>query len=146
MDPDPPFDLRDFLPYLLTMAAEEASLQFQATYKDRYGMLRTEWRVLFHLGRYGEMTATDICERARIHKTKVSRAVAKLEERRFLKRAEVEADRRHAMLRLTGAGLAAYRDLAGFARVYDRELAARFAPEEQEVLRRCLVRLAKLGA
>jgi ATP-dependent Lon protease len=44
-------------------------------------MLRTEWRVLFHLGIYGEMTATDIVNRARIHKTKVSRAVQKLVDR-----------------------------------------------------------------
>ena len=72
------FDLLDFLPYLLNLAAEEASLGFQTLYKTRYGMLRTEWRVLFHLGIYGEMTATEIGERARMHKTKISRAVQKL--------------------------------------------------------------------
>ena len=44
------FDLQLFLPYLLNQAAEESSLSFQRVYKDRYGMLRTEWRVLFHLG------------------------------------------------------------------------------------------------
>ena len=42
------FDLQLFLPYLLNQAAEESSLSFQRVYKDRYGMLRTEWRVLFH--------------------------------------------------------------------------------------------------
>ena len=45
----------DFLPYLLAMAAEKTSQEFQRYYKDRYGMLRTEWRVLFHLGCYGDM-------------------------------------------------------------------------------------------
>jgi len=50
------FDLQDFLPYLLNQAADASSLGFQKYYKDRYGMLRTEWRVLFHLGRYGAMT------------------------------------------------------------------------------------------
>ena len=44
------FNLHDFLPYLLNQAAEESSLAFQQIYKGRYGMLRTEWRVLFHLG------------------------------------------------------------------------------------------------
>jgi hypothetical protein len=57
-------------------------------YKDRYGMLRTEWRVLFHLGRYGAMSAREISRRAGIHKTKVSRAVAALERKRFLERRE----------------------------------------------------------
>jgi len=86
MQPAPPFDLIHFLPYILNQAAEASSLGFQQVYKQRYGMLRTEWRVLFHLGRYGEMTAKDICERARIHKTKISRAVKALEDRRFLVR------------------------------------------------------------
>ena len=78
------FDLRFFLPYLLNQAAEESSLAFQQVYKGRYGMLRTEWRVLFHLGIYGEMTAKEIGERARMHKTKISRAVQRLADRRFL--------------------------------------------------------------
>ena len=61
------FDLQYFLPYLLNQAAEEASIAFQKVYKSRYGMLRTEWRVLFHLGRYGAMTATDIGERCLLY-------------------------------------------------------------------------------
>jgi DNA-binding MarR family transcriptional regulator len=144
MDHSTPFDPRDFLPYLLNMAAEESSLQFQAVYKARYGMLRTEWRVLFHLGRYGDMTAKEVCDRARIHKTKVSRAVAKLEERRFLKRTEVEADRRHAMLRLTSSGQSAYKDLSETAHAYDRVLSADFTAEEQVVFRKCLRHVARL--
>jgi len=46
--------------HLLNRAAEEVSLDFQHHYKDRYGMLRTEWRVLAHLGERGTMTARDI--------------------------------------------------------------------------------------
>ena len=65
------FDLQDFLPYLLNQAAETSSLAFQQVYKGRYGMLRTEWRVLFHLGRYGRMTAKEIGQRAKTHKTKI---------------------------------------------------------------------------
>ena len=55
--PQDSFDLTDFVPYLLNQAAEQSSLGFQRYYKGRYGMLRTEWRVLFHLGRYGDQTA-----------------------------------------------------------------------------------------
>ena len=106
------FDLQDFLPYLLNQAADASSLDFQRYYKDRYGMLRTEWRVLFHLGRYGKMTAKEICERARIHKTKVLRSVAALERKRFLTRTALEDDRRHEELSLTRAGQSAYADLS----------------------------------
>ncbi len=138
------FDLQDFLPYLLNQAAEDASAGFQAFYKERYGMLRTEWRVLFHLGRYGEMTAKEICERARLHKTKVSRAVASLGKRRIVSRRTLENDRRQEMLYLTKQGEIMFKELLNAAQRYDAELATSFSAEEGAVLRRCLKRLAGL--
>jgi DNA-binding MarR family transcriptional regulator len=106
-------------------------------------MLRTEWRVLFHLGIYGRMTAGEIGARARMHKTKISRAVTRLEERRFLTRRRDAEDRRREVLELTASGRAAYRDLRAVARDYDAALAARFEPEDVERLRRMLRRLAE---
>lgn len=144
MTQDASFDLKDFLPYLLNLAAEQSSMSFQGYYKDRYGMLRTEWRVLFHLGRYGEMTAKDICTRARLHKTKVSRAVAALAAKRFLTRAPQEADRRQETLRLTTQGSAAFTDLCAEAQRFDAELLADFSPQEAVLLRQALIRIAGL--
>lgn len=139
------FDLQDFLPYLLNRAAEESSLEFQQVYKNRYGMLRTEWRVLFHLGNYGKLTAKEIGTRARIHKTKISRAVHRLETRRYLKRSRSEADRRVEELTLTPAGQAAYRDLCSIAAQYDAKLAGLFSAEETDLLRKMLRRLGHIG-
>lgn len=136
------FDLQDFLPYLLAQAADASSLGFQRYYKAQYGMLRTEWRVVFHLGRYGKMTAKEICTRARIHKTKVSRAVAALEEKRFLTRSEVLDDRRHEELHLTRSGQAAYADLSIQAKQFDEELLAKVPAENLKVLKNCLRQIA----
>ncbi len=136
------FDLLNFLPFLLNQAAEESSLEFKQIYKNRYGMLRTEWRVLFHLGNYGEMTARDIGEKAKIHKTKISRAVRKLEQRRFLKRIRDENDRRVERLSLTHQGNSAYRELRTIAWNYDAKLAAQFTTGEAALLRMMLRRLA----
>lgn len=140
----PNFDLRDFLPYLLNQAAGEVSAGFQTFYKSRYGMLRTEWRVLFHLGRYGEMTATEVCTRARVHKTKVSRAVTRLEARRFLRRQVSQHDRRAEVLALTDAGRAAYDDLSLQAQAYDAKLMSGFTDDEAQALRGALRRLANI--
>ena len=140
------YELKDFTPYLLNLAAEAASLDFQEHYRSKYGMLRTEWRVLFHLGQFGPMHAKDICARARIHKTKVSRAVAALERKRYLKRDEVDEDRRHALLILTRRGKSVFDDLFKVARRFDAELNADFSPEEQAILRKCLLRIAKMSA
>lgn len=137
------FDIQNFMPYLLNQAAEISSIEFQAYYKQRYGMLRTEWRVLFHLGRYGEITAKEICERARLHKTKVSRAVSALEDKRFLTRKQLEGDRRHEGLSLTKGGLAAFEDLSVAAQKFDEKLMGQFSDEEARVLRHCLGKIAQ---
>ena len=136
------FNLEHFLPYLLNQAAEASSLAFQQVYKDRYGMLRNEWRVLFHLGMYGRMTAREIAVKAQLHKTKISRAVAKLEARRFLTRTRDEADRRVEHLDLTPAGRAAFRDLRQVAERYDQALVDDLSPDEAAHLRTLLTRLA----
>ena len=140
--PETGFELSAFLPYMLNQAAEAASAGFQPAYRDRYGMLRAEWRVMFHLARFGEMTASEIGRRARLHKTKVSRAVRALEDKRFLVRRTAAHDRRVEALRLSRAGEEAFHAIAAVAAAYDAALWARFAPEDRAALRRCLAALA----
>ena len=138
------FDLIDFLPYLLNQAADVSSLGFQQYYKDRYGMLRTEWRVLFHLGRYGDLPAKEICTRARIHKTKVSRAVGALESKRFLTRVQMPDDRRQETLGLTHKGRIVFDDLYAEAQKFDGQLTADLTPDQTAILRHCLTKIARL--
>lgn len=138
------YDLVDFTPFLLNIAAESTSLAFQQHYKTRYGMLRTEWRVVFHLGQYGPMHAKDICDRARIHKTKVSRAVAALEAKRFLVRDAETRDKRQELLSLTPTGKTVFRELFQAARRFDDDLLSDFTEEERAVLKTCLARIAGL--
>lgn len=136
------FDLEDFLPYLLNRAAERSSREFQQIYKSRYAMLRTEWRVLFHLGRYGEMTAIEVCKRGDLHKTKVSRAVQALEEKRFLKRTKVESDRRFELLALTRAGEKAYAELTERAEAFQSEITSRLSVKTTQSLMAALRELS----
>ena len=144
MDKNDDFIVQDFLPFLLNRAAEDSSLEFQKLYKGRYGMLRTEWRGLFHLGMYNRMTARDISQRAKIHKTKISRAVAKLAERRWVSRSRDESDRRAEHLELTAAGRGVYDDLRKQARAYDQKLTKGFSAGDVALLRRMLRQLASM--
>ena len=135
------FDIRQFIPYLLNQAAEESSLEFQRIYKDRYGMLRGEWRVLFHLGIYDKMTAKDITHRARIHKTNVSRAVYKMQAKGYLTRVQNQNDRRKEWLQLTTKGRTVYEDLRRAAQAYDNALLEAFSDTDIAGLKRLLLRL-----
>ncbi|ASY64387.1 Transcriptional regulator, MarR family [Sinorhizobium sojae CCBAU 05684] len=120
---DHAFELESFLPYRLNRAAEFVALRFAAQYKARYRLTRPEWRTLAALGSLGRrMTATEIGAHSSMHKTKVSRAVFSLEQRRWLKREEDDRDRRVEHLALTPAGEQAYRELTALAGTYQAEL------------------------
>ena len=123
------FDLESFLPYLLNQAAEATSKSFQASYKATYGMTRTQWRVLANLGKFGSMTARDICAISHIEKTKVSRAVSALEEDLLHSRAISPQDRRAEILSLTDRGREVFADLGQKAIEYDLALRAQIGPE-----------------
>jgi DNA-binding MarR family transcriptional regulator len=123
------FDLEGFLPYLLNQAAEATSKSFHDTYKAAYGMTRTQWRVLANLGKFGSMTARDICTISHIEKTKVSRAVAALEADGLLSRSISPQDRRAEILCLTERGRVVFADLGQRAIDYDRSLRAKIGPE-----------------
>lgn len=114
--------LESFLPYRLMHAFELVSRDFASVYGSRYDLSRPEWRCLATIGEFGRITATEIGRHSSMHKTKVSRAVYALEQRRWLKRERDEADRRNEHLTLTANGRRAYLDLVSTAHEYERKL------------------------
>ncbi|WP_192363561.1 MarR family winged helix-turn-helix transcriptional regulator [Mesorhizobium mediterraneum] len=136
-------ELESFLPYRLYRLADAVSREFSRVYKDRHGLTRPEWRTLAGLGQHGSMTATALGEQSAMHKTKVSRAVAELEQRRWLTRKPDEKDRRIEHLTLTGAGLAAYREMVPLAKAFERELLAKLSAGERTAITNGLVALKK---
>lgn len=142
------FDLDQFLPYLLNQAAEATSQSFQDSYRTTYGMSRTGWRVMAHLGKFGALSARDICARSHIEKTKVSRAVAALESAGWISRTISAIDRRAEMLALTDAGQTVFADLGQKAIAYDRELREVLGSEladQLDVVLRWLIQRGKQG-
>lgn len=143
------FDLNGFLPYLLNQAAEAASESFRTVYRAAYGMTRTQWRVLAHLGRFGAMTAKEICAASHTEKTKVSRAVAALEAAGWLSRQTSAQDRRAEILSLTAQGQAVYADLGRRAQDHDCALRARLGPgiaaQLDDLLRRIIAERPRTG-
>lgn len=146
MTPEPrDFDLEEFLPYLLNQAAEATSNGFHAVYRDRFGMTRTQWRVLANLGKFGAMTARDICAICHIEKTKVSRAVSALERDARLARTRSEKDRRVEILSLTEHGEKVFAELGELAKGYDASLNAFLGAEGSRQLFAQLRRLIAQG-
>ena len=138
---DHDFDLESFLPYLLNQAAEVTSHAFQPIYRVQHDMSRAQWRVMANLGKFGAMTAAEICRGAMMEKTKVSRAVAVMEARGWLVREVLGRDRRSEALSLTPDGRALFVEIGEAALTFDATLRARLGARDAAKLVELLNRL-----
>src|ERR1700722_6637045 len=138
-----PLKLEEFLPYQLNVVASLVSQALSRIYADRYDIDVPQWRILVTLGQYETMTAKAIGAHSHMHKTKVSRAVVALEQRKLVVRRENRADRREAFLSLTPAGRAIYHDLAPGALDFARRLFETVDPADRAAFRRGVTRLTE---
>jgi DNA-binding MarR family transcriptional regulator len=138
-----PLKLEEFLPYRLNVVASFVSQALSRIYVDRYGIGVPEWRILVTLGQFEVMTGKAIGAHSHMHKTKVSRAVRTLERRKLIVRRENRADRREALLSLTPAGRAIYRDLAPGALEFAKRLFETIDPTDRAAFERAIDRLTE---
>ena len=100
-------DLEQFLPYRLSVLSNRVSGNIAKLYGDRYGLAIPEWRVITILALYPGSSASEVSDRTAMDKVAVSRAVARLLERGFIKRETHGDDRRRSVLALSAAGFEA---------------------------------------
>ena len=133
--------LEDFLPYRLNLCANSVSQALSRLYTERYKFGIPEWRVLVTVGQFGNLTAKAIGQHGHMHKTKVSRAVAMLEQRKLLARRANRNDLREAFLSLTPAGREIYDALAPMALDFVNRLIETVEPSDRAALDRALKNL-----
>jgi DNA-binding MarR family transcriptional regulator len=138
----PPLELDNFLPHRLNVLSSLVSQALTRVY-GQYGIGIPEWRILVSLGQFGVMTGKAIGARTHMHKTKVSRAVAQLERRKYLTRRANRDDLREAFLSLTPAGRAVYEELAPRAREFTDRLSEVVAPSDRAAFDRAMRQLTE---
>ncbi|HEX8757007.1 MAG TPA: MarR family winged helix-turn-helix transcriptional regulator [Steroidobacteraceae bacterium] len=123
-------ELTGFVPYRLNRLAVGVSNHLSDIYRERFGLDIPEWRVMATVGSRHGCTAQYIAQSTRMHKTRVSRAVAGLEERELIERASSAADRREREVRLTKAGRRMYAELVPLVLERERELLSCLTKEQ----------------
>lgn len=134
----PVLELEGFMPYRLNILATLVSQSLARVYSDRFGISIPEWRILATLGQFGEMTAREIGQHSRMHKTTVSRAVASLEKRQLVARRPNRQDMREAFLTMTTRGDTIYREIVPLARRFAQDLAQDITADDLAVLNRVI--------
>ncbi|MEX0583206.1 MAG: MarR family transcriptional regulator [Sneathiella sp.] len=137
-------ELEDFLPYRFNRLADILSKKASVVYRKEYGLTRPEWRTFALLGQKGRLTATEISRYSTLQKTKVSRAVYALEQRRWLVREQDEKDRRIDNLSLTPQGKKAYCRLVPLMMENEQEMTRRLGKANHNALRKGLEALERL--
>ena len=116
--------LPSFVPFRLNRLAVAVSNYLSVIYRERFGLDIPEWRVLVTVGPERGCTAQYIAGSTRMHKTRVSRAIAHLEELGLMERTSSTHDRRAMELRLSKAGRRMYQELVPLALERERTLLA----------------------
>lgn len=138
--------LPQFVPFRLNRLAAAVSEHLSVIYRDRFGLGIPEWRVLVTVGPRRDCTAQYIAASTRMHKTRVSRAVAALARRGFVTRAASAVDGREMPLRLTSAGRRVYAALVPLALAREQALLSCLDASERRGLLDGMARLeARLG-
>lgn len=114
--------LSQFVPFRINRLAAAISEHLAAVYRERFGIDVPEWRVLVTIGQAADCTAQHIVASTRMHKTRVSRAVAGLLRRGLIERAPRDDDGRKLHLRFAPAGRRLYAQLVPLALAREREL------------------------
>ena len=127
-------ELDRFLPYRLSVLSNRVSQDIARLYAERFGLGITQWRILAVLGRYPDLSATEVAERTAMDKVAVSRAVASLLDAGLLRRRAHGADRRRSVLELSARGYRIYDEVAPLALAFEQRLLAGLSADERRTL------------
>jgi DNA-binding MarR family transcriptional regulator len=132
--------LDDLLPYLMNRLVARLNQNLGERLR-RQGYSFQEWRVLAVLAAHDGITLSQLADAAVIPQPTVSRLVARLERRQFLRRRSGARDSRFVEAWITRRGAAAYREMLPLAVEEYRSAVAGFGGKQTEWLRRATLRM-----
>ncbi len=141
-----PLDLERFLPYRLSVLSNRVSALIAKLYSDQFNLTIPEWRILAVLGRYGEMTATEVAARTAMDKVRVSRAIARLLDAGRLARRVDPHDRRRLTLEMTEEGRVVYAQIVPLALSAEQRMLGRLSPDDLAAFDRLAAHLTQAVA
>lgn len=134
-------DLERRLSYRFSIFAARIIRSVARMYGPKYGLLPSGWKTMAAIGRYGPVSAKQVCAFTTIEPDKVSRAVDRLVDLGFVSRTQDMADRRRVVLALSHAGRSAYNEIEHATRTLEMALASCLTPAERKALDRILTKL-----
>jgi DNA-binding MarR family transcriptional regulator len=139
-----PIDLRKFLPYRLSIAANKVGRAIAAIYQSHHGLQQQEWKVMSILATFGPLRSADLTVHGTLDRMTLSRVLDRLDARGLILRERNSADQRTYVVALSTAGWAIYRDIVPAALSREAEMMACLTEEEAAALFSALEKLDRL--
>jgi len=138
--------LAGFVPFRLNRLAAAVSQHLAVIYRTRFALDIPGWRVIATVGERRGCTAQQVAASTRMHKTRVSRAIAQLQRRGLIARVASDRDGRAMQLRLTASGRRLYAQLVPLALARERGLMHCMSAAQRRAFVRGLERLEEFLA
>lgn len=133
--------LERFMPYRLSILSNKVSGIIASTYKDKFALSITEWRIMAVLGEHPGISADEISVKTQLEKSILSRAISKLLKRNLIERSIASDDRRRSEIRLSTTGMTVYREIVPLSYQYETALLSCLSDAEQKQLSDIIDRL-----
>ena len=119
------------------------------TYEDvrkDFGLVRAEYHLLLCLVHYSELTAQDVARITRRPRNSISRAVHRMLDLGYLKRAPDPSDARQAKLRITKAGKNMHKKISEYLVAREAEIFSVLSESERKHFRGLIRKLANFAS
>jgi DNA-binding MarR family transcriptional regulator len=136
-----PIDLKEFLPYRLSIVTNKVSRNMGNLYNNKFDLSIAEWRIMAVLGQHRGLSADQVCTKTEMDKVSVSRSVTKLLNKKLVDRKFSDDDRRRSILQLSKSGYSVYTQIIPIALRFENQLLDVLSKQEQKQLNSLLDKL-----
>ncbi len=127
-------DLKEFLPYQLSVLSLKISNGIAEHYQDQFGINISEWRVLVILYQNPDITAKKVAQLSQMDKVRISRTLKSLLNKDYVEQRPHPLDARAKNYELNQRGRYLMRAVIPDALRYEENLLSQLTAEEREQL------------
>ncbi len=136
-------DLEHRISYRFSVISNMVVRAVARMYGPKYRLMPANWKAMAAIGRYGPMSAKEVCARTTVEPDKVTRAVDRLVALRYVQRTRNPHDRRQVVLLLTPAGREVYDHIETATRRLELMLLQAISERERKQLDRITTKLQR---
>ena len=134
-------NLDNYVPAYLTYLAGKISSSASATYRPKFGVGITDWRIMALLATEPWISAGRVCDVIGLDKAAVSRSVRGMKSKRIVEIRQIDEEQSRHLVALTRKGLNLHDSIVKLSLAREQQLLRNFSMAERKILLNFLSRM-----